>query len=395
MKVNRETWINPSKPSYAVFGEAGYISATEPRMIRQWSEENKSDRADVSFTEISEDNGRTWGKRKVLSVTHEEGGFTFLGGREGGIPFVDLDNNVTVLFSLEVVIEGEDVVSGLKRRRIFYSISKDGGGSFSSPIELVEQGEGYDTFHYMKDVYYGLNSASLGGKPIKISRDEILLPIYVAPLDENARLYNPLGGYTFTYAGFLIGKWRSTFSDLDWRSTPLVKIDPKRSIRGFSENTVVRLNDGRILSILRGSNSYKWFTLSHDNGRTWDEVEPLRFDDGEELFSPGSYSLLVRHSTGRLYWIANIVPTHPKGNSPRYPLCLAEIDEENVTIKRKTVFNIDVRDKGESEALQLSNFGLYEDRDTHEIVLTYPRLFAHDDQDWTAPCMLYRIGVEQ
>jgi len=394
MKVKREVWINPSKPSYAVFGEAGYISATEPRMIRQWGEENKSDRADISFTEVSGDNGRTWGQRKILSVTHKEGGFTFLGGRGGGIPFVDLDNNTTVLFSLEVVLEGDDVVSGLKRRRIFYSTSRDGGRNFSPPMELVERGEGYDAFHYMKDVYYGLNSASLGGKPIKISRDQILLPIYVAPLDENAKLYNPLGGYTFTYAGFLIGRWKDNFSDLVWESTELVKIDPKLSIRGFSENTVAKLGDGRILSILRGSNSYKWFALSHDDGRTWDEVEPLRFDDGGELFSPASYSVLVRHSTGRLYWIANVVPIHPEGNSPRYPLCVAEIDEEDVAVKRKTLFNVDARTEGESKALQLSNFGLYEDRETNEIVLTYPRLFARNDQDWTAPCMLCRVSVE-
>jgi len=394
MKVKKEVWIAPSKPGYAVFGEAGYISATEPRMIRQWSEENKSDRADVIFTELSEDNGMSWGRRRVLSVTREEGGLTFLGGREGGIPFVDLDNKTTLLFSLDVVLEGEDIISGLKRRRIFYSISRDGGRTFSSPRQIVEQGEGYDAFHYMKGVYYGLNSASIGGKPIKISRDEILLPIYVAPIDENARLYNPLGGYTFTYAGFLIGRWKNDPLDLVWKSTELVKIDPKLSIRGFSENTVVKLNDGRILSVLRGSNSYKWFTLSHDNGWTWDDVKPLRFDDGGELFSPGSYSLLVRHSAGRLYWVANIVPAHPKGNSPRYPLCIAEIDEDNIAVKRGTVFNVDTRGEGESEALQLSNFGLYEDRRTREIVLTYPRLFARDDRDWTAPCMLCRVSTE-
>jgi len=394
MKANKKVWITPSKPGYAVFGEAGYISATDPRMVRQWSEENKSDRADVSFTELSEDNGMTWGQRRVLSVTREEGGFTFLGGREGGVPFVDLDNKTTVFFSLDVVLEGDDVIGGLKRRRIFYSTSRDGGRAVSSPRQIVEQGDGYDAFHYMKDVYYGLNSASIGGKPIKISRDEILLPIYVAPIDENAKLYNPLGGYTFTYAGFLIGRWRGDLSDLVWKSTDLVKIDPKLSIRGFSENTVAKLDDGRILSVLRGSNSYKWFTLSHDNGWSWDEVKPLRFDDGGELFSPGSYSLLVRHSTGKLYWVANIVSTHPKGNSPRYPLCIAEINEDSVTVKRKAVFDVDTRGKEESEALQLSNFGLYEDRHTHEIVLTYPRLFARDDKDWTAPCILCRVSVE-
>lgn len=385
--------MQPSRPGYAVFGEAGYVSSSEPRMIRQWSEQNKSDRPDWNFVEVSEDNGRTWGQKRALSITRMESGLTFLGGREGGIPFVDLDNGTTVLFSLEVVLEGEDVVSGLKRRRIFYSISKDGGRSFTQPKQLVEGGAGFDAVHYMKDTYYGLNSASIGGKPIRISRSEILLPVYIAPLDENSRLYNPLGGYTFTYAGFVIGRWSEDLSDLDWESTQAVKIDPHRSVRGFSENTVAKLSGDRILSILRASDSHKWLTLSHDNGRTWESPKVLGFDDGGELLSPSSYSLLIRHSNGRLYWLANIVSTYPKGNSPRYPLCLAEVDEDKVAVRKASVVDVDSRAKGESEALQLSNFGVYEDRETKELVVTYPRLFAKDERDWTAPLIKFAIDL--
>jgi len=391
--IRKEVWVEPSQHGYAVFGEAGYVSAKEPRMLRYWNMENKSDRADFAFIEVSEDNGRTWGQRKQVPAARKEGNFTILGGGGAGVPYLDADSDVSILFCLEVVLEGDDILSGLKRRKIFYSISRDGGRTFGPNTQMIERGEGFDAFHFMKGVYWGLNSASIAGKPIKISRDQILLPLYAAPIDKFGRLYNPLGGYTFTYAAFMIGRGRDDFSSLEWESSQLVKIAPELSNRGISETAVAKLNDGRILAIGRGSDSHKWISISRDNGRTWSGFEPLRFDDGRELFSPSSYSVLHRHSSGRLYWIANIVPTRPKGNSPRYPLCLAEVDQRTLSVMRKGVIAFDTREEGEDEALQLSNFGVYEDRETHEIVVTYPRLFAKSKDDWNAPCMKYSISV--
>ena len=393
MAIGKEIWISPSRPGYCVFGEAGYVSSKRPKMMRQWSEEALSDQPDVGFTEISGDNGRTWEQRRKVFSRRKEDGLIVLGGKEGGSPFVDEDNGLTLLFSGEVVLDSDDVLSGLKRRKIFYGISHDDGDSFGPVRQLVEKGPGFDAFHFMEGVYYGLNSASMAGKPIKISTDEILLPVYVAPIDEHGRLYNPLGGYTFTYGCFLIGTWKEDHSDLEWESTQLIEIDPRLSDRGLSEITVERMKDGRILTIGRGSNSYKWAATSQDNGRTWSEVEPLRFDDGGDLFSPSSYSLLIRHSGGKLLWIANIVPVHPQGNSPRYPLCIAEIDESQPSVRRQSVTVIDTRHEGEDEALQLSNFGVYEDRETHDIVVTCPRIFARGPKDWTAPCMKYTVPI--
>ena len=90
-------------------------------------------------------------------------------------------------------------------------------------------------------------------------------------------------------------------------------------------------------------------------------------------------------------WGLNFSPHTHRGKR----WCIADIDEDSVAVERKTVFNVDARADGESEALQLSNFGLSEDKEAHEIMLAYPRLFARNDQDWAAPCMLYRVSVEQ
>jgi len=51
-------------------------------------------------------------------------------------------------------------------------------------------------------------------------------------------------------------------------------------------------------------------------------------------------------------------------------------------VKRESMTVIDTRREGEAESLQLSNFGVYEDRETRDIVVTLPRLFPKDPKDW-------------
>ena len=134
---------------------------------------------------------------------------------------------------------------------------------------------------------------------------------------------------------------------------------------------------------------------SIDGGESWSTPEPLRYDDGGKIFSPSSIHRLFRHSNDRLYWIANVCDSNPKGNSPRYPLVIAQLDEDKCAIMRPTLTVIDTRQAGEENTLQLSNFGVYEDRRTKEIVVALPRLFAmaSAQQDWTAALTRYRITV--
>jgi len=114
----------------------------------------------------------------------------------------------------------------------------------------------------------------------------------------------------------------------------------------------------------------------------------------KKIYSPASYSTLIRHSNGKLYWIGNVTDKIPRGNSPRYPLIIGEVDEDKIALKKKSITVIDTRKSNESEHLQLSNFSVYEDRETKHIVVTLARLFTHGIEDWTAPCILYRIKVE-
>ena len=71
--------------------------------------------------------------------------------------------------------------------------------------------------------------------------------------------------------------------------------------------------------VLRGSNdrrpelpSWRWIAFSSDGGRRWTPPEPWTYDQGEAFFSPSACSQLLRHSSGRLFWLGNI-----NGESPR------------------------------------------------------------------------------
>ena len=400
MNVRKEIWIEPPEEGVGVSGGAQYCEPTGLKMMRSYITISSSDKKNASYRQYSEDNGNTWSEpERMPGDVRIEGNTRIEFGT--GPPFVvDADRGIYIRFSREIIMPGGEVLEGCKHRKIFYEVSCNGGETFGTLRQLIESGPEFDATHYMKGVFDGKNSATMSSHLV-LSPREILVAVYIFPIDENGNLYNPFGGYTFGDVGFILGRPSEDASDVAWETTQIIRIDPVLSIRGFSEPTMARLNDGRILCICRGSNGARgdatpggsWVTVSSDEGRSWSAVRRLGFDDGGILFVPSSISHLIRHSNGKLYWIANIVPAPPSGNSPRYPLVIAEINEENVSVLRKSMTVIDTKQEGEADFLQLSNFGVYEDRETKEIVVTLARLFPKNMDDWTAPCVKYSINL--
>ncbi|MCF6336054.1 MAG: diphosphate--fructose-6-phosphate 1-phosphotransferase [Spirochaetales bacterium] len=113
------------------------------------------------------------------------------------------------------------------------------------------------------------------------------------------------------------------------------------------------------------------YSLSDDGGLTWSEIKDLRYDTGEQFDPPATFAKTIRSTaTGKLYCVVNINTTPPLGNGPRYPLQIVEIDEDKVCLKKKTVTIIDELNPGlDSKHLQLSNFGLFENRENKTIEL--------------------------
>ncbi|MCC6231331.1 MAG: hypothetical protein IT580_01735 [Verrucomicrobiales bacterium] len=192
-----------------------------------------------------------------------------------------------------------------------------------------------------------------------------------------------------------LGRWNPTTSAYSWTPGARTEIRPDQSARGLMEPEVAALRDGRLLVVWRGSDTgwdgttasepgRKWFALSADSGRSLTPVRAWTYADGTPFFSPSSIHRMFRHSvTGKLYWIGNITPTPPRGNSPRFPLVLAEVDEAAAALRRETVTVVADRLAYQGPQVQFSNFSLYEDRETHAVILhltTYGQ--EPDPQDW-------------
>ena len=85
----------------------------------------------------------------------------------------------------------------------------------------------------------------------------------------------------------------------------------------------------------------------------------------------------------------------PKGNSPRYPLQIVEVDELEPSFRKETVTVIDDRNPDhDSEFLQLSNFSLLEDRETNNIEIYLTRLGENGGgaDIWTANAYKYTLS---
>jgi len=167
----------------------------------------------------------------------------------------------------------------------------------------------------------------------------------------------------------------------------------------MDEPALAPLADGRILMALRGSNAgqpslpgYRWISYSSDGGWHWAAPQPWTFTTGEAFFSPSACSQFLRHSNGKLYWVGHITPTNPRGNRPRYPVVLCEIDEASGLLIRDTLITIDDRQPGEDEILMIYPLSAYEDRRTREIALHASRIFAFQD-GWKGDALLYRISI--
>ena len=201
------------------------------------------------------------------------------------------------------------------------------------------------------------------------------------------------------------GRWDRAAQTYRWTAGRRVSISPEVSSRGLMEPEAAELRDGRVLVIWRGSDTpgtpgRKWYSVSEggvsaEGGLTLGEVRELRYDDGTRFYSPSSYHRMLRHSaSGRLYWIGNISPVPPRGNWPRYPLVIAEVDEATPSIHRHTVTVIDDRRPGQGPEVQFSNFSLLENRETHALELYLTHYGELPSSVFTADCYKYTVTLE-
>jgi hypothetical protein len=391
-RVSSEVFLVSPGQGTAVMAEAYYTGARGGAMLSIEHRLSRSDTIDAAYYRTSRDHGRTWSAPLARSTGERRP--RGMWRRHPRACHLDPATGRFIEFWVEGVLPTDDPLEGMRQWNIFYSV--DGGMA----RQLIHEGGEFNASHPLPGIYTGRNCVMLGdvaSLPLTLPNGTILVPAISSPLGSNGELYNPTGGYTYTDAVVLHGFWRG--KRLTWRAADQVKGDPMRSTRGMDEPTLARLGDGRILMLLRGSNDrnpslpgYRWMSISADGGWHWTKPRPWTYSTGEAFFSPSACSQLLQHSNGKLYWIGHITPSNPRGNRPRYPVVLSEVDNASGLLLRDTVITIDDRHADDDEILMIYPIYAREDRLTGEIVVHMSRIFPFG-QGWKGDALLHRIRV--
>jgi hypothetical protein len=396
--IRREVFLRSPGKGTAVMAHAVYCKPRGVELISFESRMSRSDTVDIAFVRRSPDNGRTWGPAEERKTREKRPDGTLRRHFRGG--WVDPGTGRYIEFGNDGVLPTDDPLEGMRHWTVNYRVSEDGGHTWLASEVAVQEGAEFNDRHPFPGVYTGKTCVMLGDltcRPIAGKDGSILVPAQVTSLGPDGKIHNPTGGYTYTDAVVLIGRWKG--KRLTWTISQPMKGDPARSTRGMVEPTLAWLRDGRLLAILRGSNdknpklpAYKWACWSKDGAHSWTPPVPWTYSSGDNFHSPSACSQLIGHSSGRVFWLGNLTPANPAGNRPRYPLAIGEVDRSTGLLLRDTVRTVDDRQPGEDEILTLSNFLAREDRPSREICLHMTRMFAFKD-GWLGDAMLYRIGV--
>ena len=407
--LGRALFMPAPRAGSRVVATSAYVEPTGGAMMSLHWWQSRSDKFDIAHRRFSGDHGRSWSEPDIVWTHKQVEGGTLR--RTERVPLLDLGTGVLLTFILQGVLPGDDPLDGMRHWNLRYTLSRDGGRSTFHEGPVVHVGEEYDESHPLPGVWIGRNSVMIGDascRPIRRHDGAILQPVQITPLGPDGVAHNPGGGYTFHDAAVLIGRDNGE-GTLDWTLSSRVEGDAARSTRGWIEPTLAQVEDGRILMLLRGSNDvrpllpgYRWRSVSEDGGESWSDPRPWADDQGQALHSPSSCSQLLLHSSGRLLWIGNLCPVNPRGNHPRHPLVIAEVDRESLNLIADTVCSIDRREEGDPERLQLSNFLALEDRRSGDVLIHLSPLGRGHDVlqpdpgsgfDWTANAWLYRVRV--
>lgn len=389
--VKKELYREHPRPGAAALTSIFRVGPKLERMEIQ-SVEARDDVPSEVRIRFSPDNGRTWSEfvRASETLSYPKGVEVWEGS---GCKVYDPEARVLVdTWLRQISLEGN------YHNFTYYRLSHDHGRTWSAPKQLrYEDGDAFDPDEPLKPAFLQRNQAYFGSNLLRHSNGTLIHCVAHAnaPGDpENDQRPWRMGSLCF------IGRWDKRARDYRWTAGKRGSISPEVSSRGLMEPEVAELKDKCVLVIWRGSDTArtpgrKWFSVSHDGGMTLTEPQELKYDDGSRFYSPSSYHRMIRHSvTKKLYWIGNISAVPPKGNSPRYPLVIAEVEEKIPALRKTTVTTIDDRQPEQSDQVQFSNFSLLENPETHELEL-YLTTYGSDAKNiFSADCYKYRVALK-
>lgn len=395
--VSREIFQKAPSPDEAVLAQSCYTSPSGLRLQARFSVMGRSDTMDYGYTIYSEDNGETWGEATREDLKHLNNGIVERRHFRAGVSN-PVNHDYVLVEGIAMTPEKSD--SPLNRNwQLYYSVSDDGGHRFSPVKPMMSRlaGSSIDRpFPGVSRTSNPLMQGDLTCAPMVLSDGRIILPAQRMPLDSSGRRLNPMRTPGF-YEPVILEGTRVADREYHWEIVGVIPPDIDLSARGFIEPTIARLSGARWICVMRGTEPgrARWVSFSSNEGRLWSKPVPWSFNDGLAPYSPSSCSQLLEHSGGKLFWIGNLCENEPKGNSPRYPLWIVEVDRATGLMVKSTLSKIDEKEKDEADTLTLSNFFVREDRVSGNLIVHLTRLFGvKGSKKWGSDALLYRVAVK-
>lgn len=395
------------------------------RRLEWRSVTSESDYANELYVRPSDDNGRTWGEwgdrhqttyrtrgdREMIWSTPETGVYNPVHEH-----YVAINLQRVFLFDHHESYRrlwGAGEASFCDHSFLWVSANLR---EWTHDLVRYEEGEGFDEDDWAHPGYVGTNRSYAGCNVAVLDDGDIVFPIGAnvgaccGILGLDVQTVFPSCPQLMKGLIVVRGTWDAGAGRYALTPSRPAVISDLKSSRGVDEPTIIALKGGRIVVVFRGSNvisepwktriqkgtpAHKWYTYSDDGGGSWTDPVPWHFDNGEVFYSPATISRFLRsRRNDRAYWFGNVTGPEAYGNGPRYPLAMAELDEETGFLKRDTFTVIADRDPDtESDQLQLSNFSLLDDRETDRIELYVTRLGADGDDRRRSDAHRYFIEV--
>jgi len=388
--IDKSVFLRPHGDKGIAIGAVAYTTKRKNRLTIVYADVPGPDMFERYWQIFSTDNGNTWGEPQTFFASRKI---------DGGTEYY---NEIAAFL---------DPVSDHLFWAMVHQVKFDPQGDVTPPEKLKMRFAEYD---YDEDDFTILETTDFGQPqavfisacfPLLANNDKVLVPakaIMTTPSGDVLRYPGSSAGRAMQQSVMIVGdriggQWA-------WRLGGRIPALPMEvSSRGTHENSVARLRDGRLVVVMRGSNDrflerpgFKWFSLSTDEGETWGKPEPVRWHDGFLMESGANCPALFHSSkTGKLYFIGNacLNGERAKGNWPRSPLVICEVQEEPLGFRRDRMLVIDQRQAQEPPGVQLSNFRFYEDRENGDLVMFMTRTGENDPND-NRKADLYRYRIE-